>query len=144
MKGYLYAAVLAGLIAIVGACAWQLYAKGKAAGIAECQAERVEAAAKAQTAIDLRDRTAATNNSFFMDELWKKIPPIQGKTDESAAKIITVYRDRVVAVDAECSRPDSVQAEIDAARDRANGAGAALQASPSSDGSAIPKASKSR
>lgn len=137
MNGWIIAAALAILGLTNGATAYFMHSSGKEAGIAKCQAERATNADAAQAQIDQRDTKAAANNTNMLDYLRANIPPIQAKADESAATIVTIYRDRIVRVgDDQCSRPSGVQAELDAARARANGTGAALQASPPAHGAA--------
>ena len=126
MNGYL----LAGAIAMAALTGWLGYSTGKDHGRDACLADRAENVESAQKAIDLRDQRSAENNASMIDWLAANITPIQAKADDSAARIVTVYRDRIVPVGSECSRPDSVQAELDAARARANGTGTALQARP--------------
>lgn len=127
MRAYLYAAVLLALIA----SHWYAYS----AGVSREHDRNAAAASvqkdKAQTAIDLRDQRSAENNASMIDWLAANIQPIQAKADDSAATVIVKYRDRIVRVgDDSCSRPPSVQHDLDAARARANGTGTALQAQP--------------
>lgn len=127
MKGYLYAATLAALVGIIGWAAWSLYASGKAAGIAECQAERVEAAAKVQTAIDLRDQRTAEARTSMLDYLAAEKPAIEIRTHDTITKVRTIYRDRPIA--GECIRPDGVSDALSEARDNANRAASGLRSS---------------
>lgn len=124
MKLYLYAAAIAALIGILSWAGWSLYSAGKDAGIAECQAERVEAAGKAQEAIDLRDQRSADSRIDMLDLLRVTIPPIEIKTHETVERIRTVYKDRPIPAvcSAAIARPDRVQADLNAARERANAA----------------------
>ena len=126
MRAYL---IIAAIVALIGSH-WYAYSAGKDRGRDACLAERATNIESAQKAIDLRDQRSAENNASMIDWLAANVQPIQAKADDSAARIVTVYRDRIVPVGSECSRPDSVQAELDAARARANGTGTALQAKP--------------
>lgn len=123
-------ACLAAVILIIGSMIYVDH-RGYERGKLECQAQRAVQADKAQTAIDLRDQRSAENNASMIDWLAANIQPIQAKADDSAATVIVKYRDRIVRVgDDSCSRPPSVQHDLDAARARANGTGTALQAKP--------------
>lgn len=136
---YVILIAIAGCLAILGGAAWKIDSAAYKRGKGDCMAERQVNADKAQAQIDHRDTKAAANNTSMLDYLRANIPPIQAKADESAAQIVTIYRDRIVRVgDDQCSRPSGVQAELDAARARANGTGAALQASPAAHGAPGP------
>ena len=78
----------------------------------------------AAAAIDLRDQTASVARVDMLDYLRVTIPPIEVKAHEAAERIRVVYRDRPLP--GQCVRPDGVQAELDAARARANAAARGL------------------
>lgn len=118
MQGYLAAI---GLALMVILCAVS-YTQGKAAGKTECIAERSIAADKVQTAIDLRDQSSATARVDMLDYLRVTVPPIEIKTHETIERIRTVYKDRVITAEcaASVSRPQRVQDDLNAARERVN------------------------
>lgn len=124
MRAYL---LLAAILALIGTH-WYAYSAGESRERDRNTASASVQKDKTAELIDQRDQRSATNNTSMIDWLAANIPPIQVKADESAERIRTVYRDRVVTVGAECSRPAGVQVELDAARARANSTGTALQA----------------
>lgn len=129
MRGYLLLGAIAAVVLSLAGAGWWIYTEGKRAGVAECQAERVEASGTAQEAIDLRDRTASASRIDMLDLLRVTIPPIEIKTHETVERIRTVYKDRVVSADcaASVARDDRVRIDLNAARDRANAAVSGLR-----------------
>jgi hypothetical protein len=109
------------LVAATLAGAWFVYSEGKAAGRAECEAAHAIAADAAAKEIDRREDAGAKASTSMLDYLRANLPPIQEKSRDAIERVRTIYRDRPVAV-ASCARPDGVQAELDAARQRANAA----------------------
>lgn len=114
MRAYLALAAVALALGVV----WYAYATGRDHGAAACAADHARHAAQAQAAIDLRDQHAATARADMLDYLRVTIPPMETRTHETVERIRTVYRDRPLP--AVCARPDGLQAELDAARERAN------------------------
>jgi hypothetical protein len=109
------------LVALMLATCAFIYHKGDAAGYARATAERAMAEDAAAKEIDRREAASAGANVDMLAYLRANLPPIEERTDAAVARVRTIYRDRPVAVDA-CVRPDGVQAELDAARQRANAA----------------------
>lgn len=116
MRTYLELAGLA-LALLFG---WFAYVKGGEHKANEIAAEAAKRKDTVQTAIDLRDQTATTARVDMLDYLRVTIPPIEIRTHETVERVRIAYRDRPVA--GECVRPIGVQADLDAARERANAA----------------------
>jgi hypothetical protein len=117
------------LIAATLAGAWFVYSEGKAAGRAECEAAHALAADAAAKEIDRRDAAGAEASTTMLEYLRANLPPIQEKSQNAIERVRTIYRDRPVPA-VSCVRPDGVQAELDAARDRANAAARGLPDTP--------------
>ena len=121
--------LLLGALGAAILCGWYGYTKGNEHGRLGCEAAHAVQAAQAQTAIDLRDQTAADARVDMIDLLHVELPKIEAQTHETTERIRIVYKDRVVpgaCVDL-VRRPVSVQADLDAARERANSAAGGLR-----------------
>lgn len=79
------------------------------------------AAAKAQQHSNDLAASSAAAGAQLQQNLGVQLPTIQEQTHEATETIRTIYRDRPVPIDG-CSRPDGVQAQLDAAVARANAA----------------------
>lgn len=113
------------------------------AALATLQAQVAEAEANAQASARIeserRDTAASAATQSMLDYLGANLPAIETRTHDTIERIRTVYRDRPVP--AMCQRPDSVRAELDEARSRANGTSArGLPAQRTSAGAADPDA----
>lgn len=78
-------------------------------------------AEKAREAHDALDAYSAAAGAKLQQQIDNVLPTLQGQTHDSVETIRTIYRDRPVRAD-ECSRPDGVQTQLDAAVERANAA----------------------
>ena len=142
--GWRAAAFLAlALAAITWGGAEHYHVNSAHAALATLQAQVAEAGANAQTIAraesERRDTAASSATQSMLDYLGANLPSIETRTHDTIERIRTVYRDRPVP--AVCQRPDSVRAELDAARARANGAAPrGLPAQRTSSGSANPDA----
>lgn len=94
------------------------YQSGRNAVIAE------DAIAAAQSRLDAaeHERVAAATGVDLHTTLDIALPKIEVSTSESIQKIQTIYLAAPADPAAVCVRPAGVQAELDAARDRANAA----------------------
>lgn len=90
------------------------------------QAKRAASKDVAQGEINTRDNTAATITAGTLSYQWAALPPIELRTYEARERVRFVYRDNPLP--AVCVRPAGVQAELDAARQRANAAAGQLRA----------------
>ena len=124
MKAYLYFA-LAVLLAITH---WLAYTTGREHSDTACTASRAVDQGKVQTAIDLRDTSASEVQATILDYLRVTIPAMERVKYETITRVQKVYVDRLVP--SGCDYPDGVQAEIDAARERANRAASGLRPIP--------------
>ena len=103
---------------------WYAYS----AGVSREHDRNVAAASAQKDAVagqvDQNAQSSATASTNMLDYLAAQKPAIEIRTHETTERIRTVYKDRNVpaACTAVVQRPDSVQAELDAARDRANAA----------------------
>jgi hypothetical protein len=95
------------------------------AGIAHCQAERAKAADKVAAETDRRDAAASGASIDMLDYLSRSMPAIEATTHETRERVRVIYRNNPVPAGA-CARPAGVQAELDAARQRAEAARGAL------------------
>jgi hypothetical protein len=116
---YAYAIAALVIVATLGACAWKIYDHAYTAGMNACEAAHAKAANVAAVEIDRRDAAGAEASTTMLDYLRANLPPIQEKARDAIERVRTIYRDRPIPVDA-CVRPVGVQAELDAARQRAN------------------------
>ena len=121
-----YLIAVAATLAVIGYAAWQIDRKAYARGYAAAEAVHAKAAAKAQAATDLRDQRTAEARTSMLDYLAAEKPAIEIRTHDTITKVRTVYRDHPIPAGA-CVRPERVQAELDAARERANRALGALR-----------------
>lgn len=129
MEKFLNPWLLLGALGAALLCGWYGYTKGSEHGRQACEAEHSAKAAEAQTAIDLRDQTAADARVDMIDLLHVELPKIEATTHETTERIRIVYKTRVVpgACAAAIERPISVQKDLDAARERANSAASGLR-----------------
>lgn len=122
MKGYLIAAG----IALVALALWLShhagYEAGYTAGSNAVQAADAKGAAVTGAVTDQRQTDAAGAGAQLQTDIQLTIPAIEVHTDDSQRRIHMLYVAQPAAAAAECRRPDSVQAELDAAVDRANAA----------------------
>lgn len=122
MKGYLIAAG----IALMSAALWLSYhvgyTDGYTAGSNAVQAADAKGAAQAGAVTGQRQTDAASAGAQLQTDIQLTIPAIEVHTDDSQRRIHMLYVAQPAAAAAECRRPDSVQAELDAAVDRANAA----------------------
>jgi hypothetical protein len=120
VKGYLIAAG----ILLVALALWFShdtgYSAGYAAGSNAVQAADAKGAEQAGATTDQRQTDAAAAGSQLQTQIQLTIPAIEVQTDDSQRRIHTIYLAQPPAVAVECRRPDRVQAELDAAVDRAN------------------------
>lgn len=120
MKGYLIAAA----IVLVALSLWLShhagYTAGYTAGTNAIQAADAKGAEQAVAITDQRQTDAAVAGSQLQTQIQLTIPAIEVQADDSQRRIHTLYLAQPAAVAAECRRPDRVQAELDAAVDRAN------------------------
>lgn len=111
------------LLALVG---FHLYGEhrhtvGVAEGRAAVMAENALAAASQRQAQDRRDADSADAGNALQLHITFDVPQIQVATHDTRQSIRTFYLARPDGA-GQCSRPDSVQAQLDAAIDRANAA----------------------
>jgi hypothetical protein len=99
----------------------QRYAEGVQDGRNAVLADDARAAQQAQQAHNQLAAWSAAAGTALQSKLGTQLPTIQGQTHDTIDTIRTIYRDRPVPGD-RCSRPDGVQAQLDAAIDRANAA----------------------
>jgi uncharacterized protein HemX len=119
----IYAAILAGLILAVGVYGHWRYSVGQTDGRNAVLADDARDAQQRQDAQDWLSHLSTAATSDLSHTINSALPTIQGQTHDTVETIRTIYRDRPVPVDV-CSRPDSVQQQLDQAVDRANlGAG---------------------
>lgn len=117
MRAYVLAAAALGLLAYA---AHAFYSAGKEAGSNACEARHAKAAEAAAAEIERRDTASAAASGSMLDYLAAQMPKIEETKNATVERVRTIYRDRPVPVG--CVRPDGVQAELDAARERANAA----------------------
>jgi hypothetical protein len=126
--------IAAALVAItLAACAF-VYHKGDAAGYARAQAEHAKAADKAAAEMARREGESSAASVDMLAYLRANLPPIEERSHDAVERVRTIYRDHPVA--AACVRPDGVQAELDAARQRANAALRGLRPAGNADAAA--------
>lgn len=122
MKGYLIAAA----IVLVALALWLShhtgYTAGYTAGTNAVQAADAKGAVQAGAITDQRQTDAAGAGTALQTQIQLTIPAIEVQADDSQHRIRTIYLAQPAAAAAECRRPDGVQAELDAAVDRANAA----------------------
>jgi uncharacterized protein HemX len=112
---YGYLALLLALgIALAGDYALYERAEAKTAAL-DAYKVQVQAAQDATAAeAKRRDEASASAGSDMLAYLAAQLPPIEVRTHDAIARVRTIYRDSPVA----CLRPDGVQQELDAARNR--------------------------
>lgn len=113
-------AVAIGVLLIMYCC----YRKGHDIGLLECKSAQVVAVTKEKVEQDRRDAVSASANVSMLDWMLVQIPRTETKANETVERVRAIYRDKPVPVG--CVRPDSVLAELSAARDRANAAASGL------------------
>lgn len=115
-------------VALAAAAAWAVhavYAYGERqyqAGRAEVIAQDAIAAQQARQQADKRATDAAIVGATLHRQLDLALPKIEVTTHAAVDKIHTIYLAAPAGPDAVCVRPPGVQAELDAARTRANAA----------------------
>ena len=109
----------------IGLAACVAYVIGHGHGVQQEQVKRAEAVATTQAAIDARDNAAATVTAGTLSYQWAMLPPIELRTYEARERVKILYSDQ--PVDCVPVRPAGVQAELDAARQRANAAAGQLR-----------------
>lgn len=114
---YVYVALLASVLALLGYGAHKTYQAGYAAS----EAKHAVAATKAADEVSRREQASAEASGSMLDYLAANLPQVETKTHEAIERVRIVYRDRPVP--AVCEWPDSVLSELNQARDRANAAG---------------------
>lgn len=114
------------VLAVVAALALARYAV-TAYGARQFEAGRQQvlaadaiAAAAAQAKAEQRATDAAAAGTALHAKLDIALPKIEADTHDAAEKIRTIYLAAPAAAGVVCQRPDGVQAELDAARSRAN------------------------
>lgn len=119
--------ILAALVALAAIAAGVLgwgahrYNAGVQAGRAAVLADDARAAAQAQIARDaLASASLAAGHTLTLT-LDRDLPAVEAGTHATQATIRTIYLDRPAA-DVQCSRPDRVQQQLNAAIARANAA----------------------
>ncbi|MGN6234982.1 hypothetical protein [Dyella sp.] len=122
MKGYLIAAAIALLAGALWLSHHLGYSAGYTAGTNAVQAADAKGAHQADATTDQHQTAAANAGNALQTQIQLTIPAIEVHTDDSKRRIRTLYLAQPAAAAAECRRPDSVQAELDTAVDRANAA----------------------
>jgi hypothetical protein len=135
MRIYAYIAALAAVLGVV----WFVYDQGEKAGRNACETEHTNAANTAQKEIDRREVASSDASESMLDYLRANLPPIEVQANEAVERVRTIYRDRPVPAGS-CVRPDGVQGELDAARERANTAARGLQHAAYGDAATRPAA----
>lgn len=128
-------------LAFAGAQTMQL--SGARADLATIKSDVANANAAAQAAAraesEHRDAASSSATQTMTDTLGISLPAIEATSYAAIERVRTIYRDRPVAV--ACQRPDSVHAELDQARARANGTAArGLPAQPAGASTTDPAA----
>lgn len=124
MKPYLYAVAIVAILLTH----WFAYTTGREHSDNACAAARALNQGKVQTAIDLRDTASAEVQVTMLDYLRVTTPAIERIKYETITRVQKVYVDRPIPAD--CHYIDGVQAELDAARDRANRAASGMRPVP--------------
>lgn len=110
---------LAGAV-VLAALVWRAYEWAVGIGVAKCELLHAQAAQSAADEVGRRDIASTAATGSMLDYLAASMPKIEETKNAAAERVRTIYRDRPVP--AVCQRPDGVQAELDAARERANAA----------------------
>ena len=116
MRAWLY--ILAAALLALGA--WRASEWAAGIGEARCEARHAQAAQAAAAEVERRNTASAEASGSMLDYLAASMPRIEETINATVERVRTVYRDRIEP--AGCERPAGVQAELDAARDRANAA----------------------
>jgi hypothetical protein len=142
---------LGGLLAIGGAGAFGFH-KGDDYGRAQQIAAQQRATDAAVKEVDRRDAASAATSDSMLEFLRASLPATEEKANEATERVRTIYVDRPAksaapgvapGLDVACLRPDGVQDELDAARQRANAATRGLRQGPangdaSADSAVVP------
>ncbi|WP_333679895.1 hypothetical protein [Dyella sp.] len=112
------------LLGAMGACAMLTLAYQAGEGVAEHRCEVARAVAKdaARSEAERRDGESAAGTAQLHDNLGTQLPAMEAEAHAATERIRTIYVEAPVS--GVCTRPDGVQAELDAARARANAAAA--------------------